>query len=228
MKMRIGMLLAVLLVLAPAAASACIVTPELIPGAGIINGGFEDGTAYWNISGSAGAVGPFTIVDTVFLPYAGEKMLKINWPQTTGKFIWENSVSQDVILGPDDNYLVFYYNFWTFDEAPFDTPGFTVRINGAEVFSIGAADVGDGVIGTLDCTGWQLFQLDVSDYYSDDPRQPLLHIQFNAGNTGDRLNQSGVFLDEIRLQENPVPIPSAALLLAPGLIGLAAVRRKRR
>jgi hypothetical protein len=212
----VQLLLAFLLVLFPAFA-----------GAQIINGGFENGLDGWTSFGNAGVVTTANIGGETFLPYSGEKMGAIGYPAMTG-FLWENGLSQGVPLGPHDNYLVFYYNFWTFDEAPFDSPGFTVQINGSPVFSIGAGDVGDCVVEPPDFTGWRMFSFDVSGYYSEDPLRPLtLQLLFNAGNTGDNQYPSGVFLDGIRLQENPVPIPPTFVLLATGLIGLVGVRRRK-
>ncbi len=54
-----------------------------------------------------------------------------------------------------------------------------------------------------------------------------LEIVFNVGNTGDNQYPSGVFLDDIRLQANPVPIPPTVLMLASGLIGLVVIQRKK-
>jgi len=197
----------------------------VLAGAQIFNGGFEDNYTGWTSTGNTGIAFSATIDGETFFPYSGEKMGAITYPAMTG-FIWENRLSQSVVLGPDDNYLVFYFNFWTFDEAPFDSPGFTVQVNGTEVFSISASDIGDGTVGTLDYTDWQVFCYDVSGFYSADPRPFTLQLQFNAGNTGDNQYPSGVFLDEIRLQENPVPIPPSLFILASGLLGLIGVRRR--
>jgi hypothetical protein len=214
LKSKVQLLLAFMLVLFPAFA-----------GAQIINGGFENDLFGWTSFGNIGIATTATLGGETFLPYSGEKMGAIAYPAMTG-YVWENGLSQGVPLGPDDNFLVFYYNFWTFDEAPFDSPGFTVQINGNPVFSIGAGDVGDGVVGTLDFTGWMMFSYDVSEYYSNDPLRPLtMQLLFNAGNSGDNQYPSGVFLDEIQL--NPVPVPPTLVLLATGLIGLVGVRRRK-
>jgi hypothetical protein len=212
-------------VIAVVLAALFFLTP-VVAGAAIINGGFEDDFTGWTTMGSTGLATVANFGGEMFLPYAGATIGAITYPAMTG-YVWENSISQSVILGPDDNYLVLYYNFWTFDEAPFDAPGFTVQINGKDELTIDAGDYGDGVTGTLDYSGWQMFSVDVSSYYSADPRPFALQIAFNAGNTGDNQYPSGVFLDDIRLQANPVPIPPTVLMLAPGLIGLLALRRKR-
>ena len=206
--------------------TAILLLFPVLAAAQMINGGFEDNYTGWTSTGNTGIASIATIAGEIFLPYSGDKMGAITYPSTTG-FIWENSLSQSVVLGPDDNYLVFYYNFWTLDEAPFDSPGFTVQVNGTEVFSTSAGDIGDGTVGTLDYTGWREFCYDVSGFYSEEPRLFTLQLQFNAGNTGDNQYPSGVFLDEVRLQANPTPIPPTLLMLASGLVGLIGFRCRR-
>jgi hypothetical protein len=72
--------------------------------------------------------------------------------------------------------------------------------------------------------------LDVSGFYSKDSRSPILHIQFNAGNTGDRFYQSGVFLDSVQLKASPAsaPVPPSMFMLASGMMGVLVLRRKRK
>ena len=204
--------------------TALVLLFPVLAGAQIINGGFEDNFTGWTSLGNTGVVSAAMIDSQTFLPYSGDKMGAITYP--TG-FIWDNSLSQSIVLGPDDNYLVFYYNFWTFDEAPFDSPGFTVQVNGTEVFSASAGDIGDGTVGSLDYTGWQEFCYDVSGFYSEESRLFTLQLQFNAGNNGDNQYPSGVFLDEVRLQAHPAPIPPTLFMLASGLVGLIGIRRRR-
>jgi len=64
------------------------------------------------------------------------------YPSMAG-YIWDNYIYQNVQLGATDKYLNFAYNFWTYDEAPFDDPGFVVAINSKTVFSIAAGDIRD-------------------------------------------------------------------------------------
>jgi hypothetical protein len=194
--------------------------------AAIINGGFENNFNGWNYFGNTsvqtfanlgGATDPF-------VPYEGERMAAITYPTMAGA-IWDNYIYQDVALGETDNYLNFAYNFWTYDEAPFDNPGFMVAINGKTVFSIAAGDIGDDVLGNLDFTDWTLINIPVDQYY--DPGRPAsIKISFNAGNTGDDQYPSGVFIDAVSVTESPVPIPTTILLLGSGLVAMIGLRKK--
>lgn len=201
-----------------------------LAGAALINGGFESNFSGWTAVGNTSVTslanlggGPGTVT---FTPYEGNNMAAITYPQMEG-YIWENHINQDVALGETDKYLNFAYNFWTYDEAPFDNPGFVVEINGKTVFSIAAGDIGDGVLGNLDFTGWTLINIPIEQYY--DPNRPAsIMISFNAGNTGDNLNPSGVFIDAVSVTESPVPVPTTILLLGSGLVAMIGLRKKTR
>jgi hypothetical protein len=200
-----------------------------------VNGDFETGDfTGWTPGGNNGIVSLANLLLDLGNPAAGslevnplegQFMGAITYPAMEG-FVYDNFIYQDVELGPQDIYLMFSYNFWTYDEAPFDNPGFTLEINGETVFSLSAGEIGDGEVGTLDFTGWTTVAIDVSQYYSDDPTRPVtIRIAFNAGNTGDNQFASGVFLDDIKLV---VPVPASILLLGSGLLGLIGLRRKFR
>ena len=153
------------------------------------------------------------------------------YPSMAG-YIWDNYIYQNVQLGATDKYLNFAYNFWTYDEAPFDDPGFVVEINGKTVFSIAAGDIrdeefGDDVLGKLDFTGWTLISIPVDQYYDPD-RPASIRISFNAGNTGDNEHPSGVFIDAVSVTETPVPVPTTVLLLGSGLVAMIGLRKKTR
>lgn len=205
----------------------CIVlVPGFSSGADLINGGFEDDYVGWTYGGNTGVVTGATVDSQMFTPFAGEKMGALSYPVMMG-YVYDNYFYQDVVLEEEDNYLNFSFLFWTYDEAPFDTPGFLVEINGLTWFSLSAGDIGDGTLGTLDYTNWTSLSIPVGQYYS--PGRPVsIRISFNAGNTGDNQYPSGVFLDGTSITEvnlHPiVPIPSALLLLASGFLGLAGVR----
>ncbi len=201
--------------------------------AAIENGGFESNFDNWGTNGITSissvvnlpkADGSGDVVS--FLPFEGDKMAGITYSalQIDG-FVWDNYIYQTVNLGPNDKHLSFYYNFWTYDEAPFDNPGFLVEINGKTEFSVKAGDIGDGVAGNLHYTDWQFYSIDVSGFYSDDPGRPAsIRISFNAGNTADSLNPSGVFIDAVAMN---VPVPASVLLLASGIVGLVGLRRRK-
>ena len=203
-------------------------------GAALINGGFEDGFSGWTAAGNTSVLMTANLDDgsggtVTFNPYDddGVNMASITYPNMVGS-IWDNYIYQEVELGETDKYLNFAYNFWTYDEAPFDNPGFEVEINGINgktVFSIGAGDIGDGELGSLDFTGWKLISIPVEQYYDPD-RPASIMISFNAGNTGDNQYPSGVFIDAVSVTESPVPVPTTILLLGSGLVAMIGLRKK--
>ena len=196
----------------------------------LANPGFENGYADWDMTGASDysllTDEGEAISGVEFTPFFGTQALRLSNPGGNSAYVWANTISQTITLDPNENFLNFYYNFWTFDEAPFDNAGFMVEINGKTVFSVSAGDVGDGKVGTLDYTGWQLCSLDISEYYSDDPdREASILISFSAGNTSDQTYASGVYLDAITITPNAMPVPASMLLLLSGLIGFVGVRR---
>ncbi len=202
-------------------------------GAALVNGGFKDNFNGWTFSGNTSVLATANLEDgsggtVTFNPYEGKNMAAITYPNMSGS-ICDNYIFQDVELGESDKYLNFAYNFWTYDEAPFDNPGFEVEINGINgktVFSIGAGDIGDGELGSLDFTGWTLISILVEQYYNADPRPASIRISFNAGNTGDDQYASGVFIDAVSLSKHPVPVPTTILLLGSGLVAMIGLRKK--
>jgi len=226
MKRLLVILVCFTFVLSPFIAGACPVQKD----PGLVNGGFEDNFLGWTTGGSTGVVTVANLPlvlgqpdELTVTPVEGEKMGAITYPAMEG-FVYDNFIYQDVLLEERDKLLVLHYFFWTYDEAPFDSPAFTVSINGMTMFDISAGDIGDGVLGTLDFTGWTELVIPVGQYY--DPSRPAtIRIAFNAGNTGDNQYASGVFLDDIRLE---IPIPGTVLLFGSGLLGLIGVRRRLR
>jgi len=204
-------------------------------GAALINGGFEDGFTGWNFSGNTAVLTTANLEDgsggtVTFNPYEKGQMAAITYPNMSGS-ICDNYIFQDLKLEPTDKYLNFAYNFWTYDEAPFDNPGFVVEINGISgksVFSIAAGDIGDNTLGSLDFTDWTLISIPIEQYYNpDNPDRPAsIRISFNAGNTGDDQYPSGVFIDAVSVTQTPVPVPTTVLLLGSGLVAMIGLRKK--
>ena len=203
----------------------CVLFLPGLAWAGVMNGGFEDNFNNWARSGNTKIITSATLDSITIDPFGGDKMAAITYPATEGS-LYDNGFSQDVVLSKDDNWFSFHYNFWTYDEAPFDQPGFTVSVNGETKLSVDAGDVGDTTLANLDYTGWKLFNIDVSEYFSDSSRPATIRLAFNAGNTGDNQHPSGVFIDQAVLTPNQVPVPGALWLLGSGLLCLFGFQRK--
>lgn len=198
-------------------------------GAALINPGFEDDFTGWTTGGNTSVVSGAKLSGVNFIPFSGNKMGALTLPAMTGSVL-DNYIYQNMVIAENENYLNLYYNFWTYDEAPFDNPAFMVTINGMTKFSVSAGDIGDGTPGRLDYTGWQLYSIDISEYYAPDPRPATIRIAFHAGNTGDNQFPSGAFIDGLSITRTPqaVPVPIPLLLLGSGLIGLVGLKRRIR
>jgi len=209
-----------------------LASPPTVQAYLIINGDFETGDfTGWTTGGNNGVVSLANLQldlsnpalgSLKVTPLKGQFMGAITYPAMEG-FVYDNFIYQDALLGEVDKILVLNYFFWTYDEVPFDNPAFSISINGMTVFSLSAGDIGDGVLGTLDFTGWTKLAIPVGQYY--DPSRPAtIRIALNAGNTGDNQYPSGVFIDNIT--QYAIPLPSTLLLFATGLVGLARLRKK--
>lgn len=159
----------------------------------ISNGDFESGDlSGWGTFGSLSVLSSDTVSTptTTVTPYEGSKMVRIGSKavSTAGRFVWENRLMQSITSGAKSMSL--YYNFFTRDTA-FDDPGFFIRLNGQTIFSKSAAEL-TGSLGSARSTGWQQFAYNLS-LVTD----PMTNLAFYAGNTGDKLNQSWVYLDKI-------------------------------
>lgn len=100
----------------------------------------------------------------------------------TGNYLWENRLMQKIEQGAKT--LLFEYKFATLDDAYSDNPGFKVFVNGDTILSINASG------GNID---WTAYSWDLSVYN----KAKSINIEFQAGNTGDKINQSWVNLKNI-------------------------------
>ncbi|MDO8515025.1 MAG: fibronectin type III domain-containing protein [bacterium] len=120
-------------------------------------------------------------------------------PDFIGNYVWENRLMQSFDAGAKT--LSFNYDFFTRDYA--DNPGFFVRLNGAEVFSLSSSAVNstNEMDGVARNTGWQTFYYDLSDYVTE-----KINLIIYAGNTTDTDNQSWVYIDNVTTALATAPI----------------------
>ena len=78
-------------------------------------------------------------------------------------------------------------------------------------------------VDTTNLTDWESFELQLAIDGSLDGQL----IQFGFANTATNFNSSGVNYDNVSFGTNAIPEPGTAGLMAVGLIGLAARRRRR-
>lgn len=151
------------------------------------NGSFEQGVSDFESEGEV----QIWEGDDGFLTHAfsGQKMLKLGTAAGggTGQYYWQNRLAASI----EDNQaktLSFYYNFFTTDEFPFDSPGFILSVNEESIFQTGA----DEVMGVGQrSSGWKQVYLDVASWEE-------MQLDFFAGNNLDTENQSWVYLDQIQ------------------------------
>jgi len=105
-----------------------------------------------------------------------------NYTGDIGNYLWENRLLQSI--SPGAKTLSFDYNFNTTDDSFSDIPGFRVIVNGNTILTISASS------GNVD---WTNFSWDLSLFDQD----KNINVEFQAGNTGDRINQSWVILRNI-------------------------------
>lgn len=131
-------------------------------------------------------------------PYDGDYMARIGDtgdPDDFGNEVWLNGLGQSIAPGAKN--LSFWYNFYTYDDAPFDEPGFSMVINGREIFNLYAADVWNYYSTTYPrYTGWQNMCIDLTQFGNTS-----LGISFYAGNTLSNDLQSWVYLDKVTTTE---------------------------
>lgn len=218
----LGMVLLLLLATGQASASS-----------GFYNAGFETGDfSYWT-------TGPYTIASVITgdaayatTPKEGTQMAMISFPgEQDGGFLDTNFIEQRIDPGAKE--ISLWYRFFSTESypgyvPPYDSPAFTISINGIAVLSLNydASNViFDGVIWN---TVWTQFTWDVSGLPGD------IILRINAGNNGmteegqpDNSFNSWVYIDDVKPAYQAVPLPSAISLLGPALAGLAFLRRYR-
>jgi hypothetical protein len=152
-----------------------------IPKEEISGGDFESGSLdNWSTTGDAEIVSS----DSGINPYSGLKMVRIGKPEyfnDEGNYVWENKLVYIFDSGPKN--LSFYYNYQTLDSSPSDNPGFLVRLNGKTILQRSASEAS---------SGWTQFTYDLSEYSDQN-----LSLVFAAGNTGDKIIQSWVYIDNV-------------------------------
>ncbi|MBI3559124.1 signal peptidase I [Candidatus Gottesmanbacteria bacterium] len=165
----------------------------------INNGSFAQGLFGWTISGDVATASS----DLGIVARIGQE----NYASDAGKFVWENSLMQTFSAGPKT--LLLDYNFFTKDSAPFDDPGFFIRLNGQEVFATSSASSSN--------SGWRQFVYDLSSLSATSS----VNLALYAGNTGDTANQSWVDVTNIitNYASNSAAIPFAIATLSATTVG---------
>ena len=163
---------------------------------------FEASPAFdnWQQRGSVSQVGANQEFEAN--PYDGSLMARVGDTGDSGNEVWLNGLGQSINSGAKT--LSFWYNFYSYDDLPFDAPGFSVVINGQEVFNLYAADIWNYYSDTANYdsqadtnhTCWQKSYIDLTSFETD-----FLGISFYAGNTNTELEQSWVYLDKVTTTE---------------------------
>ncbi len=138
----------------------------------ISNGNFVSGLTDWTTAGDVIVSGGMAKIGS-----------DSSDPNYEGNYVWENRLMQSFEAGTKT--LGLQYDFHTYDGSVFDDPGFLIRLNGQEIFSLAASDVSGG------STGWQQFLYDLSDY---SPADGKLNLAIYSGNTLGKVNQSWAYV----------------------------------
>jgi hypothetical protein len=174
----------------------------------VANPGFEINSEVlptgWSVSGDVSVVES----DSGVVPTDGLKMVRVGEDKETGNYCQTNSLTQEI---PNTSRnLSFWYNFFTKDRHGFDQPGFSVWLDNRMIFQLSAGDV-------VSSTGWKQF------FYllppNDTNENSLLTLTFQAGNTGDELFPSWVYLDRVSTGDVYINGDTKFFLTAP--VGLS-------
>ncbi len=180
------------------------------------NSGFETGDfSFWNAVGIVDVITGDSYVNSA---YEGNYMALISIPGTPpdysgGGYRDDNYIKQTIEAF--NGYISFWFNFFTTD-YDYDNPGFVVKINDTEVFSLNAND--DSLQEFNDpiySSGWRQFQYDISSYIGD------IELAIYAGNTDNNDFNSWVYIDGFSpnapQNPSPAPIPEPATVILLGL-----------
>jgi hypothetical protein len=169
----------------------------------VVNGNFADGLNGWTTSGDVATVTHDDIrvsssipIYLVLNPSGSSQMARIGKSEylgDTGNYVWENRLMQSIAGGAKN--LAVKYDFYSRDWAPFDDPGFFIRINGREVFSLSAENVNptSETDGTFRNTGWTNWVYDLTDF-SDSDR---INLAMYAGNRDGKTDQSWAYISSV-------------------------------
>jgi signal peptidase I len=184
----------------------------------ISNGDLETGdTTGWTTAGNVSVVNSDTITSpsTTVTPYDGTYMARIGHVDgSAGNYVWENRLMQSYDSGAKSMSL--FYNFYSRDAAPYDDPGFFIRVNGKEVLKVNTTTVNPSAIndGVARSTGWNEFYYDLSSH-----TDAKVNLAIYAGNTTDKLNQSWVYIDKVTSYFVSAPAAAAYLLSGSDNVG---------
>jgi len=188
---------------------------------GFQNAGFEDGDlAFWNASGNVS----ISSGDIYTSPHEGSYMALLSSPgYSDGEYIYDNHMGQDI--DAQASTISFWYNFFTMD-YDYDVPGFAVAINGNDVFSINAIDVGIEYSDPIWMTDWQQFSYDISSYEGTVSLAIYAGNSDDMGGNGDNSYNSWAYIDFAEPIFHPIPEPCTGLILVVGFFFLFFLKRK--
>lgn len=158
----------------------------------ISNGDFELGNMNsWTTYGDAQVMSSDTGITPTFTvnPYEGSKMARVGRAST---YVWQNRLMKSFDNGAKS--ISLRYNFFSRDVSPNDDPGFFIRLNGQEIFSLASKSVNplDVSDGAARSSGWQQFYYNLSNVTDS-----KVNLALYAGNTTDTTDNSWVYLDKI-------------------------------
>lgn len=165
----------------------------LYPEQAIQNGDFESNLDNWQ---STGEVKVMRLENEHYAYDSG--MVRLGWPEENpyfpGDFIDTHAIEQTFELDSRTPHaLSFFFNVATYEHLKaFDDPAFVVFINNKMVYQHSAYEVFKNASNdSLEMTGWQRMIIPLPEDETD------FTVRFQAGNTGDELRQSFVYLDRI-------------------------------